>query len=124
VGDKGALEIKSPQDDTMVEWIRSGVVPDDHRDQCDWVMECCEREWLDFVAAHPRFKPLIVRMYRDEKRIAEIRDAVCKFNEEVESLVEELRPWVIPMPTMGEEYDMPAPPIEEWHRYFGGEIIP
>lgn len=124
VGRDGAIEIKSPQDDTMVEWIRSGVVPEDHKDQCDWVMECCEREWIDFVAAHPRFKPLIVRMERNEQRLSEIREAVSKFNEEVDVLVEELRPWIIPIPTSNEPDSMPAPPIEEWHKYFGEEVVP
>jgi putative phage-type endonuclease len=126
IGLKGALEIKSPQEDTMVEWIRAGVVPDDHEDQCDWVMECCEREWIDFAAGHPRFKTLIIPRERNEKRLEEIRAGVIQFNDEVNALVDELRPWVIQMPELAALDDMPAPPIEQWpaefDKMFSGDI--
>lgn len=124
----GGIEIKSPQDDTIVEWILAGkVVPNDHQDQCLWVMECCELEWIDFVAAHPRFKPLVVRMERDEKRLSDIRIGVTQFNEEVSALVEELRPWVVTAPSLVEmdrEMNLPAPPVEQWHELFGEELVP
>lgn len=128
VGEDGGIEIKSPQVDTMVEWIRAGnVVPEDHQEQCLWVMECCDLEWIDFVAAHPRFKPLIVRMEHDEVRQSEIREQVYQFEVEVNAMVEELRPWVVAMPAADEIYDQ-APPIEDWPAEFDklirGEVTP
>lgn len=107
IGSTGAIEIKAPQDGTLIEWIGDGlVVPEEHQPQCLWVMECCERDWCDFVAGHPRFKPFIVRMPRDEKRLEHMRGEVIRFEEEVNELVEMLRPWVIPAPPVDTRSDL------------------
>jgi hypothetical protein len=70
-------------------------------------MLCCERAWWDFVSYDPRLpeglKTFIVRLERDEKRIAEIEEDVIRFNNEVEADVAFLRQRV---------KEPPAPPVD------------
>lgn len=99
VGDDGGLEIKCPRTTTHFKWwyqyIKHGIVPEEHQEQCLFNMDCEEREWWDFMSYDPRVKRpelmgLVARMYRDEKRIKEIRAEVRKFNQEIIDLINSL----------------------------------
>jgi hypothetical protein len=46
----GAIELKNPKVTTHFKWMEAGIVPPEHIDQCDAVIDCCEREWCDFVS--------------------------------------------------------------------------
>jgi predicted phage-related endonuclease len=87
VGSDGSIEIKCPNTSTFIKWRFAGVVPEEHRDQMQAVMLCCERKWCDFVAFDPRlperYRLWVVRLERDEQRIAQIEAGVLKFWEEV-----------------------------------------
>lgn len=92
VGD-GGLEIKCPKNKTHNRWRRDGVVPEDHRDQCLWNMACAETTWWDFMsydprAAHRGLDTFIIRMERDDKRIAHLEAEVVRVNDEVSEMVE------------------------------------
>jgi exodeoxyribonuclease (lambda-induced) len=115
VGNDGGIEIKCGRITTHVEWMQAGVVPEEHRPQMYWNMLCCEREWWDFVSYHPRFKPWVVRLQRDEEIIKRMEDEVFKFNEEVDKGVRDLAHWVLPK---SEEKYEEAPPIEQWAAEF------
>jgi putative phage-type endonuclease len=116
ITDDRAIEIKAPQEETFIGWIQEGLyVPEDHQPQCLWVMECCQLDLLDFIAYHPRMKPMIVPMRRDEARIAEITQAVIQFNEEVEATMDRLREWVIPVSRDSVEH---APEMQDWATRF------
>src|ERR1700733_13602116 len=95
VDDEGAVEIKAPKTTTHLRWIQAGIVPEEHQDQCLWVMACCERQYLDFISYDPRLpdglKIFIVRMERDEERIKMIEQEVASFNAEVEAACNALR---------------------------------
>lgn len=94
VGDDGAIEIKAPKTATHLNWRLADVVPEEHIDQCMWVMACCGRQWIDFVSFDPRLPQglrfFVKRLERDEKRIAEMEYAVMEFNAEVDAMIEGL----------------------------------
>lgn len=91
VGDDGAIEIKAPKTATHLNWRLAGVVPEEHVDQCMWVMACCERQWIDFVSFDPRLPQglrfFVKRLERDDKRIAEMEYAAMEFNAEVNAMI-------------------------------------
>lgn len=90
----GGVEFKNPNTATHLEWMVAGVVPEEHKDQLLWNMACCEREWWDFVSRDSRLPPklqnFIVRLPRDDKRIAQIEAEVVKLHHEVEFLCAQL----------------------------------
>lgn len=123
IGDDGGLEIKCPKTTTHIRWMMAGTVPEEHQPQMLWNMACCERAWWDFVSFDPRLpeglKTFIVRLPRDEARIAEMECEVERFNEEVEAAIAALRPRI-------REAHKPKPSAEalaEFEEMFG-EIVP
>ena len=110
--ERGCVEFKVPRLDTHLDWLEDGVVPEEHLPQCDFVTCCTEYDWCDFVSysppvceeyMHPSVqdprRPLlpeklhifIVRVPRDEKRIAALEFAAVQLNAEVDELAEKLR---------------------------------
>jgi hypothetical protein len=92
----GGIELKCPDTITHIQWIAAGVVPPDHELQCLFNMACAEKEWWDFASYDPRLPDdlrlfIAPRMYRDEKRIAEVEQAVSLYNETVKDLIYNLR---------------------------------
>lgn len=92
VGNDGLIEIKCPMRKNHVRYLLSGKPPAAYIPQMAWQLACTGREWVDFVSCHPDMpdntKLFISRYYRDEEYIAEIEEAVRKFNEEVELVLE------------------------------------
>lgn len=133
VGEDGAIEIKAPKTATHLNWRLADVVPEEHIDQCMWVMACCEREWIDFVSFDPRLPQglrfFVKRLERDEKRIAAMEYNVMAFNAEVDAMIEGLgEPRWVPKDFSGEyrstvrigNLDVPADLAE----MLAGEIVP
>lgn len=94
IDDDGMLEIKVPKTVTHLNWMRAGEVPEEHLGQCYWNMACAERDWLDFMSHDPRLpkkvQTFIVRLYRDDAKIAEIEREVLKFHAEVDYEIAQL----------------------------------
>ncbi len=109
---RGMVEIKVPRLDTHLDWLEAGVVPPEHLAQCDFGLACTEYDWCDFVSysppvdddsLHPNVRDprrlvlpedmhlFVVRVERDEKRIAKLDFAAVELNAEVDALVEKLR---------------------------------
>jgi hypothetical protein len=112
IGTDGGLEVKCPKTTTHIKWMQAGGVPEEHQAQCLWNMACAGRAWWDFVSYDPRLpdglKIFIVRMDRDDARIAEIEAEVIQFNQEVVFAVSHLRKRVI---------ERPAPPVDTRSEY-------
>lgn len=89
---EGALEIKCPRTSTHIRWILDGVVPPEHEPQLAWVMACTGAQWCDFVSFDnrlpKRFEMFWKRLYRDERRIAELEAGASAFLGEVDDLIE------------------------------------
>ncbi len=95
VGGKGGLEIKAPKTTTHIEYLEANILPPDYEPQVMFNLACSEYEWWDFVSWDDRmtsqFKLFRKRVYRDEKRIAEINAGVTQFLREVDEKIEHLR---------------------------------
>lgn len=95
--DGGGLEIKCPKTATHIKWmLNSADVPEEHQDQCLWNMACAEAPWWDFMSFDPRLTSagidtFIVRMHRDDKRIAAMEVEAVQFNDEVNQVIAFLR---------------------------------
>ena len=94
VGDRGMLEIKCPQTNTAIEFLLSGKISQKYLYQMQWQMECCKREWCDFVSFDPRLpkhlRVKIIRVLRDDTLILKLTDEINKFNFEVDEVVAKL----------------------------------
>jgi hypothetical protein len=63
VGTDGMVQIKCPLPHTHIYWMLGGTVPDEHEPQMHWEIDCCEREWSDFVSYCPVF-PAPLNLFR------------------------------------------------------------
>jgi len=83
-GASGLLEIKTKMYHLHLECILSNAVPSEHMLQCQGGLWVSGREWLDFVSYAPGLALFVKRVYRDEKKIAEIKIEVEDFLHEVD----------------------------------------
>lgn len=94
VGDDGLVEIKVPNTATHIEFLRSRVPDNKYQWQMLCQMECTGRDWCDFVSFDDRMpEPLqisIIRFDRNESRICEMREEVCKFLEELDIMEQDM----------------------------------
>jgi len=85
VDETGLLEVKTKLPHLQLEVLLANKLPAEHRAQAHGQLWIAEREWIDFVSYWPGLPQLIVREYRDETYIAEIKSAVDEFNEEMDA---------------------------------------
>jgi putative phage-type endonuclease len=92
---EGCVEYKAPNTATHLEYLLAGKPPEKYVTQMQWQMACTGRPWCDFVSYDPRLpehlQMLIVRVPRDDKRIAELEDEVRKFLAELDEKVTKLK---------------------------------
>lgn len=91
IGDDGILEIKTLLPELQVEAIERGEFPSKHVAQCQGALLVTGRRWIDIALYCPRLPLFVKRAYRDEKFIAELDNAVCDFNAELDLLVARIR---------------------------------
>lgn len=94
VGAAGLLEIKSPNTATHVDTLLGKGIDLRYLLQMQWQMECCQREWCDFVSFDPRL-PLrmqlhVRRIERDNTLVENIRIEVAKFLAELDLKIQVL----------------------------------
>jgi len=94
LGDEGCLEIKCPTSGVHLETLISGTIPEEYEWQMLAEMDCANRQWCDFMSFDPRMpknqKSFIKRFPRDEIRIKEMRDEICKFLLEVIEMIKKM----------------------------------
>lgn len=90
VNDNGLLEIKTKLPHLQLDYLLTAKEPKEHMKQIQGQLMVCEREWCDFVSYWPGLPLYIHRVYRDEDLISEIKDAVAKFNDEIEEIVNKI----------------------------------
>lgn len=96
IGDLGLVEIKCPANmEKHLDAIRNGAHAQEYRWQLQHQMLVTGRAWVDAVSYDPRFPDglqlAITRVHRDETATNELMHAIRVANEEVESIVSELR---------------------------------
>lgn len=94
VGEDGGLEIKCPKTETHLAYMLAGKLPLEYEPQVMWSMACTGREWWDFASYDDRLperhRVFIIRVYRDDQRIAELEAGVVMFLKEVDEMIARL----------------------------------
>lgn len=88
VGDfEGIVELKAPRSARHLSYLKSGVLPDEHRYQVAHNLFVTGAGWCDFVSFDPTFPEalqlFIVRVERDPKEMATYELAIRQFLTEV-----------------------------------------
>ena len=83
VGKNGLTEFKCPAYNTMIEYLESQIVPKIYIPQLQGQLLVAGREWVDFMAFHPRLKRVIIRVFRDE-------ELIMRLNDELEIAIEKI----------------------------------
>lgn len=78
VGENGILEIKSPAYNTMINYLLKNQLPSNYKWQVQGQLYVTGREWCDFMAFHPKLKPLILRINRAEKEIETLKSKLTE----------------------------------------------
>lgn len=94
VGFDGLLEIKCPNTATHIATLKGAGIDRKYLLQMQWQMDCSGRDWCDFLSFDPRMpdemRLHVRRVERDETLLAEVREEVARFLEEVAADVEQL----------------------------------
>lgn len=91
IGDNGLIEIKCPSFNTMIEYLENKTLPNEYKYQVHGQLFVTGRKHCDFMAFHPKLKPFILRVGRDESICAQIDLALKEAIKTVEFKVKNLR---------------------------------
>ena len=97
IGSDGLVEIKCPNPENHLEhFLNDGVdLIARYTPQVQWQLACTGRKWCDLVSFDPDIsEPLqlfITRIFRDEEWIANAEKEVVIFNDEVDTIVKQLK---------------------------------
>lgn len=89
VGSDGIIEIKCPENPVLHEdnFLNAEQYHSDYRDQCQFYLWICERQWVDFVSFDPRQPEWMQlsqhRFVRDKQYIALMESRVLRFEHEL-----------------------------------------
>jgi YqaJ-like viral recombinase domain len=91
IGTDGMLEVKTKLPHLQLAALIDGILPTEHKAQCQGELMIAARQWIDFVSYWPKLRPLIIRVQRDEPYIAALKMAVADFNGELDKIVERFK---------------------------------
>jgi putative phage-type endonuclease len=95
VGTDGLVEIKCPNTATHIDNLIAKTIPSEYVNQVQWQMDCTGRAWCDFVSFDPRMPEdmqiMVVRVMRDDAYIEKMKEAVIKFDQEIDDTISKLR---------------------------------
>lgn len=81
--EKRGLEIKCPNLNTHIGYVRAGVLPTKYIIQVQSGMLFSGYKTWDFMSFHPSYRPLIITVKRDEALIRKIKESVLYFSEQL-----------------------------------------
>ncbi len=97
IGENGLIEIKCPQSINHLRFCIDDEIKPEYHAQMQFQMACTERKWCDFISYDPRFagdsshlRMKIKRIYRDDKQIEQINQAVEAFLAEIEQEIQRI----------------------------------
>lgn len=90
LGDDGGIEIKCPALHTHVKYLLDGEVPDEYQLQVHGSMYVTGRQWWQFLSYASRFPKLLIKVERDEEKIAVIHEALSLFLDQFDQAVKQL----------------------------------
>ena len=90
VNDVGMVEIKCPKFSTLIDYHLKDKIPNNYYWQMQGQMWVAGREWNDFFAYHPKLKPFIKRVERNDSDIEKLKSEVEIAIEEVKQRIKKL----------------------------------
>lgn len=87
LGNDGLLEIKTKLGALQLELLESDKVPSEHVAQIQGQIWISARDYCDFVSFWPKLPLFVKRVYRDDKYIDTLSQAVADFNGELDAIV-------------------------------------
>ncbi len=91
IGNKGMLEIKCLKYSTHINLCLSGKIIPKYHYQMQGQLWVAEREWCDFYVYHPKLKPFLKRVKRNEDDIAKIKQKISEVVEIAKRRIEYLK---------------------------------
>jgi putative phage-type endonuclease len=91
VGEDGQIQIKCPAYNTAIEYLMKDRFPTTYKKQVQGELYVTNREWCDFVSYSPHLKLFIIREYRDEGIIKEIKEKIEKAKEDVYKVIDKIK---------------------------------
>ena len=88
--DGSGLELKNPMAHTQVKYIDEDRIPLEYVKQVQYSMWITGYEYWWFFSYHPKLKPLLLKVQRDEDYIKTIESETKKFIKELDELVEKM----------------------------------
>ena len=75
----------------MIDYLINKKLPKIYEKQTQGQLYVTGAEWCDFMCYHPKLKPLIIRIERDEEMIKEIADKLNESIEKAKQLIKQLK---------------------------------
>lgn len=91
VGNDGGVEFKTQLPHRLIQTILKDEFPNGFMAQCQGNIWCGERDWWDLAVYWPKMPLFAKRVPRDEKFISKLSDAVDRFNDELDAIVEKVK---------------------------------
>jgi hypothetical protein len=76
IGSEGMVQVKCPAFNTMIRYLQTQQIPSEYYWQIQGEMMIAERKWSDFMAYHPKLKPVVVRMFADASAQARLESEI------------------------------------------------
>lgn len=89
--DNGILEIKCPLASTHVKYLVENRAPIEYIGQIQYSLFITGRPHCYFFSYHPSIRPLLLKVYPDQKYIQNLQTELLKFIKELDTLVEKMR---------------------------------
>jgi len=86
----GVFEGKAPKHTTHIKYTLDGRLPNEYKWQPVMQMLVTDRDWVDFQSYHPDLAPFRIRVERDEKREAELIQALTEAQERAEETIHKM----------------------------------
>lgn len=84
VGEDGIVEVKCPAPHTHIGYLLKGELPGGYRAQVQGQLMVTERQWCDWISYHPDMPMVVVRVYRDEEYIEQLRKLATKLTDQIQ----------------------------------------
>jgi putative phage-type endonuclease len=90
-GKVAVLEIKCPMANTMVEYLRDGILPPKYKPQVQGQLWITEADHAYFFAFHPEFVGLLIKVERDQDFIQKLSTLSYEMIQKIEKLAKEYK---------------------------------
>lgn len=91
IGENGSVQIKCPFGGTLIDYYLKDEIPSEYMYQMQGELLVTEREWVDYYCYHPKLKPILKRVSRDEVMIANIKAKLEESINEAEKRITQIK---------------------------------